>query len=252
MENSLISVIIPIYNGEKFLHECIESILKQTYQEWELLLLDDGSIDHTYDICVKYLQKDSRVRVYSFTNCGVGATRNRGMKLAKGEYITFVDADDMVKPDYLEKLLNAIISGKEKNAISICRFYELLDEGKLVKHIENLDFSQMILENQIEELIKRVCLRNVFGSCWRILFPREIIQKNNLRFTDCKIREDQLFFFDIISTCNNIILCDYYLYIYRINDQSVSREKYKYYIIYDQSRYLEFLEEKLNIYIPST
>ena len=106
--NPLITIIVPVYNAEKYLSKCIESILTQTYTHFELLLLDDGSNDNSLSICDYYAKQDTRIRVFSHLNMGVSATRNRGIELALGEYISFIDSDDWVKNNYLETLYSAL------------------------------------------------------------------------------------------------------------------------------------------------
>ena len=95
----LISIVVPVYNAEKYIGTCINSVLEQTYSNFELLLLNDGSKDHTLDVLKSY--EDVRVKVYSFENQGAGKTRNKGIQLSKGKYITFIDADDYIDSDYL-------------------------------------------------------------------------------------------------------------------------------------------------------
>ena len=103
-----ISVIVPVYNAEKYLHRCIDSVLAQTYTDFELLLIDDGSKDQSGEICDEYAQKDARVRVFHQENGGVSSARNLGLDNAKGEWVTFVDSDDWAKPYYIEHLVASI------------------------------------------------------------------------------------------------------------------------------------------------
>ncbi|MBQ7815737.1 MAG: glycosyltransferase, partial [Oscillospiraceae bacterium] len=100
----MISVIVPVYNTEKFLDKCIESISKQTFDDFEIILVDDGSTDKSGQICDTWAHKDNRVKVIHKQNAGVSAARNNGIAAAKGEYIAFVDSDDTVSPDYLRLL----------------------------------------------------------------------------------------------------------------------------------------------------
>ena len=117
----LISIIVPIYNVEKYLSRCINSVLSQTFPDFELLLIDDGSTDKSGYICDGYAQKDSRIKVFHIENGGVSAARNYGLDNARGEWITFVDADDWIDKDMYYKLYNeAILSEAD---IVICDFY---------------------------------------------------------------------------------------------------------------------------------
>ena len=116
----VVSIIVPVYNTEKFLHRCIDSILTQTYTDFELLLIDDGSKDSSGTICDEYAAKDVRVRVFHKENGGVSSARNMGLDNARGEWITFVDSDDWIDDNYLEALYGAcIVSGSD---IVFCGF----------------------------------------------------------------------------------------------------------------------------------
>jgi glycosyltransferase involved in cell wall biosynthesis len=142
MKGPLVSVIVPVYKAEKWLHRCVDSILAQTMENFELLLIDDGSPDRSGEICDEYAAKDSRVRVFHKENGGVSSARNLGLDNAQGEWISFVDADDLVEENYIAELLSSakndgslVISGlkKEKNGIVINRveFYnEIVDNRK--------------------------------------------------------------------------------------------------------------------------
>ena len=126
----MISVIIPIYNSEKYLSKCISSVLEQTYKDLELILVDDGSTDNSLNICNDFAERDSRIVVVHQKNAGVSAARNNGLKNAKGDFITFVDSDDYVENDWLELLFKAIT---EKNAeVAVCGI-KLDDKQKIVE-----------------------------------------------------------------------------------------------------------------------
>ncbi len=121
----LISAIVPVYNVEKYLYRCVDSILKQTYENFELILIDDGSPDNCSQMCDELSEKDSRIKVIHQENQGLSAARNSGIKIAKGNYLTFIDSDDWISNTMFEDLINLI---KEKNAdISICNF--IVTEG---------------------------------------------------------------------------------------------------------------------------
>ena len=120
MMNKLVSIIIPVYNVEKYLAECIESVLKQTYQNIEILLIDDGSPDNSGKICDEYEEKDSRVRVIHKENGGVSSARNVGLEQANGEYITFIDSDDFVSESYIEELYIALENGNSD--LAFCKY----------------------------------------------------------------------------------------------------------------------------------
>ena len=118
MRNELISIIVPIYNVEKYLRQCLDSIMNQTYRNFECLLINDGSSDNSEDICREYVSKDSRFRYFEKENGGVSSARNLGIEHSKGEYITFIDSDDWVDSDYLEVLYNSLVDERADIAIS--------------------------------------------------------------------------------------------------------------------------------------
>lgn len=247
MQDILISVIVPIYNSKKYLSECVESVLRQTYINFELLLIDDGSTDDSLKICNSFKEKDDRIKVFHHENKGVSYTRNCGISLSTGDYIAFVDADDVIMPEYLEKLLKAINSSNPcQKTISFCKFYRLLKNGNKSEYIEYYENLKEGNHN-IELTINDVLTGKLFGSIWRMLIPASLIKSNNIIFSDCKVREDQLFLFELISYSDKLVECDEFLYIYRYNPES-SCNIYKKDYVASQSIYLKILKEKLSNY----
>ena len=129
MENSLISVIVPVYNAEKYLDKCVNSIINQKYTNLEIILVDDGSKDNSLDLCKKYAEKDNRIKVIHKENGGLSSARNVGLAVARGEYIMFCDPDDLYLPNSCKVMLNEII---KTHADYVIGNYKNLDEdGKL-------------------------------------------------------------------------------------------------------------------------
>ena len=127
MPNPLITIIVPVYNSEKTLHRCVDSILDQTYQNFEILLINDGSKDHSGDICDEYAKSDTRVRVFHKENKGVSAARNTGLDNAKGAWVSFVDSDDWISSEYLNVLYKeAIVTNAD---VVTCDFFEVVRNG---------------------------------------------------------------------------------------------------------------------------
>ena len=127
MPNSLITIIVPVYNSEKTLHRCVDSILDQTYQNFEILLINDGSKDHSGDICDEYAKSDTRGRVFHKENKGVSAARNTGLDNAKGAWVSFVDSDDWISSEYLNVLYKeAIVTNAD---VVTCDFFEVVRNG---------------------------------------------------------------------------------------------------------------------------
>lgn len=216
---SLVSVIVPVYNVEKWLSRCIDSILGQTYIDFEVLLIDDGSNDRSGSLCDEYAEKDSRVRVFHKPNGGVSSARNLGLENARGEWIAFCDADDYVSPQYLENLYKAAVAPD----IDLVFNYAIVDcNGKAEKEtypekdIHLNELSELFLHN---DLIWHT-------STWSKLFKRSIIDSQNLRYIeDVHIGEDALFLFNYILNCRRIKVictCDYH-YIIRNTDSLTHR-----------------------------
>ena len=125
-----ISIIIPVYNGEKYIEKCLDSIKNQTFKDYEVLIINDGSKDNTKKLIEKYLN-DKRFKLFNRTNHGIGASRNFGLDESSGEYICFIDSDDYVDKKYLEKLYNKIL--KENLDIVVCNYIELSEELNIEK-----------------------------------------------------------------------------------------------------------------------
>ncbi len=213
MENTLISVIVPVYNAEKYLRECIESILSQTYTHFELLLINDGSKDSSPQVCNEYASRDERIRVFHQENAGVSAARNKGLDNAQGEYICFVDADDTVNEDFISLMSAAM---KEKIDIVHCGRTKFNKDEKRKQEYTG----KIIILNQIESKKKFLDGRAFLGSVWAKLFKTKIIKKHNLRFKEYSYAEDQLFVYEYLSFI--ILLCNIKekLYNYRDNEDS--------------------------------
>ena len=123
MEKDKISVIIPVYNTELYLRRCLESVINQTYTNLQIIIIDDGSTDNSLKICTEYAQNDNRLIVYSQNNSGVSAARNKGLDMATGDYIAFVDSDDFIENDMFAKLLNTMVNNEADIIVCGIKFY---------------------------------------------------------------------------------------------------------------------------------
>ena len=146
MENQLISIIVPIYNVEKYLKQCIESIISQTYRNIEIILVDDGSPDNCGKICDEYSQKDKRIIVLHKENGGLSDARNKGIDIAKGDYLTFVDSDDFVNIDYIEKLYNSIKFNNTK--LAQCGISKVDENNEIIEKL-NYEKNQIKTSHEI-------------------------------------------------------------------------------------------------------
>lgn len=206
---SKISIIVPVYKVEKYLNRCLDSIIAQTFTDWECILIDDGSPDNSGKICDEYAKKDVRFVVIHQENAGVSAARNAGLDIAKSEYITFVDSDDWVEINFLEEQYNDIIS--DDYDVCICGFV-----GNKKKRYQIL--------NCFEAKIRLFEVEGTGGYSVLRLIKKEIIK--NVRFnTSISYLEDTDFFLRLYNNCTKILWTDKPLYNYFENENSATREK---------------------------
>lgn len=206
--NDLISIIVPVCNVEKYLKKCVDSILNQTYRNIEVILIDDGSPDNCGKICDEYAQQDSRVKVMHIKNGGVSNARNIGIEMSVGQYIGFVDSDDVISEEMYEKLLQVAL---ENNAdIVQCNYCYLFEDD----HTENME--RKINNKKIDSVdeVKRAFINGlIYPSVATKLFKKEIVR--NIRFnTALKVAEDRLFVFECCCKSSKVVLIDDVLYYY--------------------------------------
>ena len=217
MEKIIISIIIPVYNGEKFIAHCLDSVIGQTYPHLEIIIVEDGSTDRTYEICSDYAQKDNRIRLLKNTRRGVSEARNTGLSLASGHYIQFVDADDTVSPDISERLLSAI---QKTNAdVALCNYsITYYRKGKLFKTIDiSYPYTENKIINNCLESFTDLREKGLMNVCWNKLYRNDIIKKHSIVFPkDYPIGEDQFFALDYWNTISSYVVIPDKLYNYRI------------------------------------
>jgi glycosyltransferase involved in cell wall biosynthesis len=192
-----ISVIIPAYNAEPYIEKCLNSLIAQTEPNFEAIIIDDGSADNTFEICKKYAAQDARFKVIKQSNGGVSAARNSGLDIAGGEFITFVDSDDYVAPDYLQVLLQGYSGGEFD--IAMCGYVLELDKsGELYRVTGNAE------ELTQTEILNRMFVplnRSWGGFLVNKLFKAEIIKKNHIRLNpEYKLFEDIVFNYEYIKS----------------------------------------------------
>ncbi len=236
MKTPKISVIVPVYNVEKYLPECIESILAQTFTDFELLLIDDGSPDNSRKICDKYAAQDCRIRVFHKPNGGVSSSRNLGLDNANGEWITFVDADDSLQIDALETF------SKFFYGYDMIRF-----SMGLVNNPEKSDINYIeIDENDTkEEYTAKVVSRNaILGICGGI-YKKSIFEDNNIRFDPNLINgEDWIVQFKCLIHSNTIKVINKPLYLYTKYNETSCTNFFRFEVHYSA---LQALEEIKNV-----
>lgn len=220
MKNELISIIVPVYNVEKYLEKCLDSITNQTYKNLEIIVVDDGSTDKSGIICDKYAQKDNRIKVIHKINGGLSDARNAGLDICTGDYIGFVDSDDYIESDMYEYLLENL--RESKSDVSMCSYCIVDDNDNknfCFSHHKNIVFNNKIeiLNNQLENAFKA----NI--AVWNKLFVSNIF--NNLRFSVGKCSEDSFLLLNWVERCERAIVGEKIKYYYRHRADSLSSRK---------------------------
>jgi glycosyltransferase involved in cell wall biosynthesis len=213
-----ISIIVPVYNVEKYLKTCIESILSQTYKNFELILVNDGSTDNSGKICDSFSLNDNRVKVIHKSNGGLSDARNAGLELANGDFIGFVDSDDYIDDHMYEELLNNIILFKSD--IAVCGRYDLYEDIKIRKFYIN----KPIILNNKEVIKKLLTWNNIDSAAWDKLYNRKVFK--NIRFPVNKYNEDIFVMVEILSKIDKIVLIGKPLYYYRHRPNSITSESF--------------------------
>lgn len=211
-----ISIIVPVYNGEKFLRKCIDSIQNQTLTNWQLLLIDDGSTDGSPQICDEYAARDDRIQVIHKRNGGVSAARNDGLELAQGKYIGFVDADDWILPDMYRKLVNQA----EQNYADIvmCDAKTVYAGGR-----EELDTITQLSQSVMLERsdLRPELLLELAGATWRCIYRSDLIHKSTLKYpVGIHFSEDRIFNLYAMGYCAKLYYMKEAYYMRFINDES--------------------------------
>lgn len=221
------SVIIPVYNVEKYLDRCILSLLKQSYEDFELILVNDCSTDKSLEVCRQYEKRDSRVFVLNQEkNQGVSAARNRGIVCASGKYILFIDSDDFVTDDYFETL-DLLTAEEDDELISFGHYdYKITCNGEI-----NVEISHMNCNIEFEKTDdwNKIFLKSFFASSWNKIFLKSILLQYNIRFDQkCVCYEDYLFNIEYCKYVNKFKCVEKPLYYYRqiIDINHVSKRKW--------------------------
>lgn len=214
MKNEIkVTVIIPVYNKEKFLKRCLDSIESQSYPCFEVILVDDGSKDKSGKICDSYREKDSRFRVYHNMNQGPGASRNFGIEQAQNEYITFVDADDRIHPDYLKSLLDASLNGK----------YDFVVGNYEIVTLDNIHYPSGIdIPSRIGNIYDDYYdLGSLVFTPWGKLYRTNILKKNHILFpVNMRTAEDQVFNYQYYDYVHQYSYINLPIYLYTRGDEN--------------------------------
>ena len=216
MQNPIISIIVPVYKVEQYLSRCVESILNQTFLDWELILVDDGSPDKCGDICDYYASKDSRVKVIHKENGGLSDARNAGIDIARGNYLAFVDSDDIIHPQMYELLYNSL--KKTNSDISECGYMRF--EGQ-VNFDELGDKSEEFVCSGMEALELLIQESKFKIPVWNKLYKRELF--SDIRFPKGKIHEDQFTTYKVFYLAKKLSHINIPMYFYFINTGGIMK-----------------------------
>lgn len=222
MENTkdLISVIVPVYNVEKYLPQCIDSILNQTEKNLEIILVDDGSLDNSGKICDEFSKKDDRIVVIHKKNNGLSSARNAGLEIAKGNYIGFVDSDDWLDKSMYEVLLKLL---KENNSdISCCDFFKTANSDDSIPHIDNEIINSYNNIESLNNFYNGLYTQTVVA--WNKLYKRELFK--DISYPVGKIHEDEGTTYKLYYKANKITYTNRPLYYYRITPNSITTSKF--------------------------
>lgn len=239
MQNKMVSVILPVFNAERFLPQCLDSILWQTYQEWELIAVDDGSKDRSLEILKSYEKRDYRIHIISKKNEGVSIARNVALSQVRGEYIYFVDSDDIVMQDALSILIRTL----ESNNATFVKsdFLPINEHGKQL-FINKKQGIRRRYEGKIidsEMFYSKILMDEFF--LWTCLFRRDIIEKNKIRFIPhCRLMEDAAFIVEYLLHSSRNVYKDACVYGYRKYEGTASE------VNKDYSGDLEMIQQSLS------
>ena len=231
----MISVIIPVYNSEKYLRECLDSVLSQTFQDMEIIAVNNGSSDSSGMILEEYSGKDNRIKIINQENKGPGGARNAGLEMAKGKYLFFIDSDDRVEKNFLESLIQfSIAYDCDIVQGGVCYVYN--KKGLISKQTKKSGESGVLNRKEaINELIKQRIIKNF---AWGKLYKKDILL--GLTFPDRLLFEDFEWTQNAIDRCNNYGYVNRPLYLYRCHDESLTGK-----LTTSDIRLLDALEERL-------
>ena len=253
-KDSLISIVIPIYNAEKYLEECLNSIKSQTYKNFEVIMVNDGSKDDSETICMNFLRSDSRFRYLKKANGGVSSARNLGLDNVKGDYITFIDADDWVDENYLDLLITTVKKNHSDIVVSSYKQFNNIDVFYLraysLQEKYLLNFEKMNRDDFLTIFPKLMSINVCFNNAVAKLFRKELVK--NLRFdTSIKYGEDLDFYFRLYLNVDSISYVDEPTYVYRMHGDSTTSNFNQEHAEQELSIFKQMYEKIQEIGLPS-
>lgn len=220
MANDLVSILIPAYNVEDYIEDCLKSVIKQSYENTEIIIVNDGSTDRTLDICKKYCKKDKRIVIINKKNGGVSEARNVALSKCNGNYIAFVDSDDVIDGDYINRLMCAIV---DNNADVACCGYKKIKKISAIAKKARYRNHQNKTFNNIEALESLLYQKELDTSLWDKIIKKSCFR--GIKFNDVKIFEDLDVMYKIFGNSKKIVYVDDELYYYRIRPESLTNKK---------------------------
>lgn len=223
-ETKKVSIIVPVYNAEKVLTDCVDSIIKQTYNNWELWLVDDGSKDSSGVLCDEYVKKDDRIRVVHKVNEGVSIARNTGLERANGEYVFFVDSDDYLESETVEKAMKEALK-YEADVVMFGFFYHCKETGEITQN----QIDKLFVGDKMEfvsDLFRETFGKELLNPPWNKFVKKSFLDLNDIKFiSEFSICEDMIFTMDILDKAEKIVFLNesLYHYIYKKGDNLVNR-----------------------------
>lgn len=220
-EKSLVTIVVPMYNVEKYIEKCLDSLINQTYKNIEVIVVNDGSKDNSLTITEKKANQDSRIKIVSQTNQGLSAARNTGIDNANGNYICFVDSDDFVHPDYVKLLLECIVENDAD--ISVCNFFYIDEEGNTWKRKEK---EKKLYNN--EEALKDIFSKeqNTEVMTWNKLYKLQLFRDNKIYFPVGRYHEDNFTTYRLYYYSKKIAMISDELYYYLQRNNSIMGQKF--------------------------
>lgn len=212
MNDPLVSIVVPVYKVEKYIRECIDSILKQTYQNYELILVDDGSPDRCGEICEDYKQRDEKIQVIHKQNGGLSDARNAGTRIAKGDYITYIDSDDYISEDYLEKLVSAAV-----------KYDADFVQGSYTRESFQPNTGEYVFDPE-QAFRKLLTWDTVTVYAWAKLYRRKLFDE--IEYPIGRLNEDCCTTYKLVLKSNKVVCIDDEIYYYRITPNSILTSKF--------------------------
>lgn len=241
----LVSIIVPSYNVEKYVGACVDSVLKQEYQNWECILINDGSSDDTLEIIKSFETKDRRFQVFTQENAGLSATRNRGIEISNGDFLFFLDSDDLLSSDAISTLVSSVDNNDIVTGITVTSKIT----GDIISKISPLyppKEGDITFANNHFEVLTKAMESALTPVAQNRLYSKEFIDKNNLRFKNGILHEDELWFFETMLLAKNVKFVNHETYFYRTDNENSITSK-----LSDRNleSYISVLEEVYEKYI---